>query len=85
MKDWKIMRNGTERELAHRCKKIRLHCSDDIWCGKITTRGPDGRWICLDCGVYAPEEIGFCAELAHCREVDQDNTILTGWLEINEK
>ncbi len=72
MKDWKIVKDGiTPPELMHKCKP-----EDNFALGRITTVGPDGTWICLDCGAHAPEEIGDAALLAKCRVVKLDNMVL---------
>jgi hypothetical protein len=62
IEDWEIAKYNF-RELLHKCKKERN-------LRKISTMTASGKWVCLDCGAIAPEEIADAALLAGCRVVD---------------
>jgi len=57
MKDWQIKTNDFNRTFL-----VHVHGTVNYRCYKE----PKGKWQCRFCSVSAPEEIGFCAELAGC-------------------
>ena len=64
MKDWNITKGNYIYTLKHRCPN-QVKAFEDRG-GHFCSINKDGKWFCGLCGVIAPEEIGFCAELAGC-------------------
>jgi hypothetical protein len=57
MKDWLI-----DKSMLPRKYLVHIHSKTKEDCTKI--RG--GYWVCMNCLEFAPEEIGFIADLAEC-------------------